>query len=104
MTAVLACQARIRLSRHRSSKSRARPIASAKYGPGLPLTPIALRIVVGGVSPGPRVVRGQIEVCDVLDLTVTIDHNVVDGAPGARFGAELREIIEAAIVLHHLQR
>ena len=26
---------------------------------------------------------------DVLDLTVTIDHNVVDGAPATRFGADL---------------
>jgi hypothetical protein len=25
----------------------------------------------------------------VLDLTVTVDHNVVDGAPATRFGAEL---------------
>jgi len=69
-----------------------------------PLTLMPLQIVVGGVSPRPRVVRGQIEVRDVLDLTVTIDHNVVDGAPGARFGAELREIIESATVLHDLQR
>jgi len=64
-----------------------------------PLTLMPLQIVVGGVSPRPRVVRDQIEVRDVLDLTMTIDHNVIDGAPAARFGAELREVIESATVL-----
>jgi pyruvate/2-oxoglutarate dehydrogenase complex dihydrolipoamide acyltransferase (E2) component len=68
------------------------------------LTLMPLQIVVGGVSSRPRVVGGQIEVREMLDLTVTIDHNVVDGAPAARFGAELREIIEAATVLHDLPR
>jgi pyruvate/2-oxoglutarate dehydrogenase complex dihydrolipoamide acyltransferase (E2) component len=36
---------------------------------------------------------------DVLDLTVMIDHNVVDGAPATRFAAELRRIMESAEVL-----
>jgi pyruvate/2-oxoglutarate dehydrogenase complex dihydrolipoamide acyltransferase (E2) component len=31
---------------------------------------------------------------DVLDLTVTVDHDVVDGAPATRFGAELRRLME----------
>jgi pyruvate/2-oxoglutarate dehydrogenase complex dihydrolipoamide acyltransferase (E2) component len=35
----------------------------------------------------------------VLDLSVTIDHNFVDGGPAARFGAELRHLIENASVL-----
>jgi pyruvate/2-oxoglutarate dehydrogenase complex dihydrolipoamide acyltransferase (E2) component len=30
----------------------------------------------------------------VLDLTVTVDHNVVDGAPATRFGADLRRRME----------
>ena len=67
-----------------------------------PLTLMPLQIVVGGMSTRPRVVGGRIEVRDVLDLTVTIDHNVVDGAPAARFGAELRELIESASVLRDL--
>jgi pyruvate/2-oxoglutarate dehydrogenase complex dihydrolipoamide acyltransferase (E2) component len=31
---------------------------------------------------------------EILDLTVTVDHNVVDGAPAARFIADLRRFIE----------
>ena len=47
----------------------------------------------------PRAVNGQVEIRDVLDLTLIIDHNVVDGAPATRFGAELRELIESAAVI-----
>jgi pyruvate/2-oxoglutarate dehydrogenase complex dihydrolipoamide acyltransferase (E2) component len=65
------------------------------FGMSFP-TPITLGLVVGGISPRPRVVRGAIEIRDVLDLTVAIDHNIVDGAPAARFGAELRRLIESA--------
>ncbi len=68
-----------------------------------PLTLMPLQIVIGGMSPRPRAVRGRIEVRDVLDLTVSVDHNVVDGAPAARFGAELRDLIESAAVLRGLK-
>ena len=67
-----------------------------------PLTLMSLQIVIGGLSARPRVVGGQIAVRDVLDLTVTIDHNVVDGAPAARFGARLRQLIEDATVLRDI--
>jgi pyruvate/2-oxoglutarate dehydrogenase complex dihydrolipoamide acyltransferase (E2) component len=36
---------------------------------------------------------------DLLDITVTIDHNVVDGAPATRFAADLRRILHRADVL-----
>lgn len=58
-------------------------------------TILTLTVLVGGMSEQPRVVDGQIVVREVLDLTITIDHEVVDGAPAARFGAELRTMIEA---------
>ncbi len=68
-----------------------------------PPTLMSLQVVVGGMTPRPRVVEGQIKVRDILDLTVTIDHNVVDGAPAARFGAALRELIENATALRTIQ-
>ena len=56
--------------------------------------------VTGGeVSQRPRVIDGQVTIRDVLDLTLAIDHNVVDGAPAARFGAQLRALLESAAVL-----
>jgi pyruvate/2-oxoglutarate dehydrogenase complex dihydrolipoamide acyltransferase (E2) component len=47
----------------------------------------------------PRAIGDRIEVRDVLDFTVTIDHNVVDGAPATRFTADLRRLIHTAAVL-----
>jgi hypothetical protein len=63
------------------------------------LTLMSLQVVVGGISQRPRAIDGEVRIRDVLDLTVTIDHKVVDGAPAARFGADLRQIIEQASVL-----
>jgi hypothetical protein len=66
-------------------------------GGGFAIAPPTLAstlVVVGGLSRRPRVVGAEIAVRDVLDLTVTIDHNVVDGAPATRFGADLRRRME----------
>lgn len=59
-----------------------------------PPTLASLLVVVGGLSRRPRVVGDEIVVRDVLDLTVSVDHNVVDGAPATRFGADLRRLLE----------
>jgi pyruvate/2-oxoglutarate dehydrogenase complex dihydrolipoamide acyltransferase (E2) component len=64
-----------------------------------PPTLASLVVVVGGLSRQPRAVDDRIEIRDVLDLTVTVDHNIVDGAPAARFGADLRELLRTAAVL-----
>jgi hypothetical protein len=66
-------------------------------GSGFAIAPPTLAstsVVVGGLSRRPRVVGDEIAVRDVLDLTVTIDHNVVDGGPATRFGADLRHRME----------
>ena len=63
------------------------------------LSLMSLEVIVGGMSQRPRVIDGQVTVRDVLDLTVAIDHNVVDGAPAARFTAEFRELLESAAVM-----
>ena len=62
-----------------------------------PPTLASVLVVVGGLSRRPRVVGDEIAVRDVLDLTVTIDHNVVDGAPATRFGADLRRRMERVV-------
>lgn len=59
-----------------------------------PPTLASVSVVVGGLSMRPRVIGAEVLVRDVLDLTVSIDHNVVDGAPAAHFGAELRRRME----------
>ncbi|MDQ2781925.1 MAG: 2-oxo acid dehydrogenase subunit E2 [Actinomycetota bacterium] len=64
-----------------------------------PPTLASLVVVVGGLSSRPWVIDDRIEVRDILDLTVSIDHNVVDGAPAARFGADLRQLLQTAAIL-----
>ena len=61
-----------------------------------PLTLMSLQVVVGGVSEQPRVLEHRVEVRTVVDLTVSLDHHIVDGGPATRFGAELRHLIETA--------
>ncbi|MDT4921795.1 MAG: hypothetical protein QOI15_2697 [Pseudonocardiales bacterium] len=65
-----------------------------------PPTLASLLVIVGGVSRRPAVVdHDRIEIRDILDLTVTIDHNIVDGGPATRFGAELRRYLSTAAEL-----
>jgi pyruvate/2-oxoglutarate dehydrogenase complex dihydrolipoamide acyltransferase (E2) component len=64
-----------------------------------PPTLASLTVVVGGISNRPLDVGGHGEVIDLLDLTVSIDHNIVDGAPATRFAADLRRIMQRAAVL-----
>jgi pyruvate/2-oxoglutarate dehydrogenase complex dihydrolipoamide acyltransferase (E2) component len=64
-----------------------------------PMSLMSLEVVVGGIARRPWVAGDRIEIRDVLDLTVAVDHNVVDGAPATRFVADLRTLIESAAVL-----
>jgi pyruvate/2-oxoglutarate dehydrogenase complex dihydrolipoamide acyltransferase (E2) component len=64
-----------------------------------PPTLASLTVVVGGASSRPVAVSGRVEVREVLDITVTIDHNVVDGAPATRFAADFRRLLSTAAVL-----
>ena len=54
-----------------------------------------LNLIVGGISWKPAVVEGRIEPREILDLTVMYDHDVIDGAPAARFTQRLVELIES---------
>jgi pyruvate/2-oxoglutarate dehydrogenase complex dihydrolipoamide acyltransferase (E2) component len=58
--------------------------------PGL----LTMTVLVGGISDQARVIDGEVHVRKVLDLTVGIDHDIVDGAPAARFIALLRHLLE----------
>jgi len=64
-------------------------------GWGLVIMPIhTLGLLIGGIAEKPGVVDGRIEIREYLDLTISVDHDVVDGAPAARFARELVELIE----------
>jgi pyruvate/2-oxoglutarate dehydrogenase complex dihydrolipoamide acyltransferase (E2) component len=100
--AMYAVMARSVAARQRVGTVAVTAVGMFAGGGGFGLTPLtlaSLQVVVGGMSERPRAVHGHIEIRDVLDLTVSVDHNVVDGAPATRFAAELRALLESAAVL-----
>lgn len=61
-----------------------------------------LGLVVGSISWKPVVVEGRIEPREILNLTVTFDHDIVDGGPATRFVRRLVELIESGYGLDEL--
>lgn len=71
-------------------------------GWGIPFpTVYTLGVLVGGIGRLPRYLPGGDEPAprDVLDLTITFDHDVVDGAPAARFARDLTAMLASGAVL-----
>ena len=61
---------------------------------GIPLPLYTLTLTVGGIAEKPGVVEGQVQVREYLSLTISMDHDVIDGAPAARFIQRLKELVE----------
>lgn len=53
-----------------------------------------LDLTVGGISRRLAEVNGRVEGRDILNLTIIFDHELIDGAPAARFTRKLVELIE----------
>lgn len=70
------------------------------FGPaggwGIPVGPATLMLTVGGIAVKPRFVGGRLEPRELLAVTVSIDHAIVDGAAAARFARRLTALIESA--------
>lgn len=64
-------------------------------GWGIPTAASTLALTLGGIAPKPAVVDGRIAIRDLLCITVSFDHRIIDGAPAARFTDRLRELIES---------
>jgi len=56
--------------------------------------PDACILAVGGISQEPVVKNGQIAVGNVMKVTLSCDHRVVDGATGAAFLQTLKSLLE----------
>ena len=63
----------------------------------------ALDLIVGGTARKIMEVEGRMEPRDVLSLTILFDHEVIDGAPAARFTRTLVELIEGGYGLEQEQ-
>jgi len=60
-----------------------------------PATPPSLWVTVGGIGEKPVLVDGHIALREYLSLTISFDHDIIDGAPAARFTERLKELIES---------
>jgi len=58
-----------------------------------------LGLTVGGIGERPVVHERTVVARECLDLTLSFDHDIVDGAPAARFARTLVEIIESGSAL-----
>lgn len=69
----------------------------AGSGWGIGFSAHTLGVILGGIGEKPVVVNGQIEIRECLSLTLDFDHDVVDGAPAARFMQRFKEEIEGSL-------
>lgn len=65
-------------------------------GWGLPVPNHTLQLTLGGIARKPGVVDDHVAVREYLSVTISLDHDIVDGAPAARFVERLRELVEGA--------
>ena len=63
-------------------------------GWGVPLPGHTLSLTVGGVESKPVLINGELQKKEHLCLTATFDHDIVDGAPAARFIQRLTALVQ----------
>jgi pyruvate/2-oxoglutarate dehydrogenase complex dihydrolipoamide acyltransferase (E2) component len=69
-------------------------------GWGIPYVSHSICLTVGGVGHKPGLgPDGKVEPREMVCLTVSVDHDVVDGAPLARFISRFRKSVESASLL-----
>lgn len=61
---------------------------------------MTLMVTVGGIVRRPALVDGRLVERELLPLTLSFDHAVVDGAPAAPFTITLRRLFETAEALY----
>ncbi len=64
------------------------------WGIGLPSLH-TLSLVIGGIAEQPALIDGHLEAHEYLCVTLTFDHDLIDGAPAARFTQQLMDLIES---------
>jgi pyruvate/2-oxoglutarate dehydrogenase complex dihydrolipoamide acyltransferase (E2) component len=64
-------------------------------GWGIPVDYHTFHITLGGIAEKPGVVDGQIAIREYLCMTLSFNHDQIDGAPAARCTERLKELIES---------
>ena len=61
--------------------------------------PEAAIIAIGGANPTPVVREGEVVVRSIMNVTMSCDHRVVDGATGARFLQTFKQMLETPAMM-----
>jgi pyruvate/2-oxoglutarate dehydrogenase complex dihydrolipoamide acyltransferase (E2) component len=73
------------------------------YGWPIPTTNHPLAFAVGSITKKPGIVGDKIEIREYLPITILFNHDVIDGAPAARFISRLGELLESEFGLLNLE-
>ena len=65
----------------------------------IPTSTQPLFFALGGIAKKPGVIGERIEIREYLSITIMFDHDVVDGAPAARFTERFTELVETGFGL-----
>lgn len=63
----------------------------------IPMTPQVLTAMVGGIRELPGMEGGQLVKREVVDITISMDHDILDGAQTARFIERFRKLLVQGI-------
>lgn len=74
-----------------------------RTGWGIPLAGHSLCVTIGGIESKPVLVDGELQTREHLCLTVTFDHDIVDGGPAARFVQNFTTLVERGAGLDDLR-
>jgi pyruvate dehydrogenase E2 component (dihydrolipoamide acetyltransferase) len=61
--------------------------------------PEAAILGVGRIAKRPAVIDGQLGIRDEMELSLSFDHRVVDGAPAAQFLQRVVQVLESPYIL-----
>ncbi|WOQ16917.1 2-oxo acid dehydrogenase subunit E2 [Raineyella sp. W15-4] len=61
-----------------------------------------LGVTIGGITPRPGLVADALVRQEIAHLTLAFDHDVIDGAPAARFTSRLAELLAAGEAIRDL--
>lgn len=71
-------------------------------GWGIPVNPVPLLVTLGSIVPRAWIDQGRMEMREHLCVTLSFDHDIVDGAPAARFTKCFKELIQSGYGLQEL--
>jgi pyruvate/2-oxoglutarate dehydrogenase complex dihydrolipoamide acyltransferase (E2) component len=72
-------------------------------GWGIPIAFHTLVVTVGGIFQKPVLIGEKMVNHEFLSLTISLDHDIVDGAPAARFISKFADLVENAYSIDSLE-